>query len=163
MYNLNKLETINNNINSEDDDLMVFNEDEDDDIDLNVNINNKLGIVMKQLETITAKINSGELTEKEHQDFIEQAEQIKQIIAELNRKDSMSTPKEKKRQSNSSTKGNTSGQSTSITMNRKAAQIVCKEKEKPVMKNIENNVDLELKSIKSIDKNINKFYSSDAN
>ena len=163
MYNLNKLETINNNINSEDDDLMVFNEDEDDDIDLNVNINNKLGIVMKQLETITAKINSGELTEKEHQDFIEQAEQIKIIIAELNRKDSMSTPKGNKRQSNSSTKGNTSGQSTSITMNRKAAQIVCKEKEKPVMKNIENNVDLELKSIKSIDKNINKFYSSDEN
>ena len=31
------------------------------------------------------------------------------------------------------------------------------------MKNIENNVDLELKSIKSIDKNINKFYSSDEN
>lgn len=160
IYNLNKLETINNNINSDDDDMMMFNDDDNDEID--ININNKLGIVMKQLETITAKINSGELTEKEHQDFIEQAEQIKKIISELNRKDSMNTPKGKKRQSNSSTKGNTSGQSTAITMNRKA-QIICKEKPKNVITPTNENVDLELKSIKSIDKNINKFYSSDDN
>ena len=118
---------------------------------------------MKQLENIQVAINNNEIGSKEHQDILEQAEQIKQLIKQANQDnknddilDIEETPiKQKKKKQ--SLRDHVS-ENTAATTNKKT-QIVCREKKeaKPSLSS-----ELEIKA-NSLDKNIQKFYSSDDN
>ena len=166
-FSLNHIDDNSINLNdSEDENDLLFQKDEDI-FDRKKNnkqiLNAKLGKVLKQLENIQVAINNNEIGSKEHQDILEQAEQIKQLIKQANQDnknddilDIEETPiKQKKKKQ--SLRDHVS-ENTAATTNKKT-QIVCREKKeaKPSLSS-----ELEIKA-NSLDKNIQKFYSSDDN
>ena len=140
MFSLNKVEDdSNSNLNSEDDGVLITEENVDE-----VNLNTKLECVMSKLDNITERLNNGDISEKEHIELVKQAEQIRQMINNINSNDeTMETPKLNEKIS-----------PKAITS--KKTQIVCKEKN-------ETHANINECNTSEIDLKSKKFYSSDDN